>query len=200
MRGKEHKTDLEVNVGVPTLTSQGDKREKEHKTGPEVDVKVPTLTSLGRRGTARGLGGKRSWGEPARPLCHVRNEEILQPDIALEDCHSFEDRFLYIMKNLPTFAEKPELWDDPYFEDIMTEAEFANMTDQERHRYIMSMKDKWDNYAVMKTATERGMAQGLEQGLEQGREEVARKMKEDHVPVETIAKYSGLTEEQIKAL
>ena len=137
--------------------------------------------------------------------------EVERFDKKKEDCHSFEDRFLYIMKNLPTFAEKPELWDDPYFEDIMTEAEFANMTDQERHRYIMSMKDKWDNYAVMKTATERGMAQGLEQGLERGLElgraegraaldEMVRRMKEKGIHVETIAEISGLTVEQIKAL
>ena len=138
--------------------------------------------------------------------------EVARFDKKKEDCHSFEDRFLYIMKNLPTFAEKPELWDDPYFEDIMTEAEYANMDRHERAAYIRSMKDKWDNYAIMKTATrkgleqglEQGLKQGLEQGLEQGREEervaMARRMKADHIPAETIAKYSGLTEDQIKAL
>ena len=51
-------------------------------------------------------------------------------------CLCFEDRFLYIMKNLPTIAEKPELWDDPYFEDIMTEAEYANMDRHERDRFL----------------------------------------------------------------
>ena len=115
------------------------------------------------------------------------------------------------MKNLPTFAEKPELWDDPYFEDIMTEAEFANMTHQERHRYIMSMKDKWDNYAIMKTATRKGLEQGLKQGLEQGLaqgreerraalEEMVRRMKEKDIHVETIAEISGLRVEEIEAL
>ena len=34
----------------------------------------------------------------------------------------FEERFLWMMKNLPTFAEEPELWDDPYFTDFMEQA------------------------------------------------------------------------------
>ena len=36
-------------MGMPTLTSRGEKREKEQKTGLEVNVGVPTLTSRGEK-------------------------------------------------------------------------------------------------------------------------------------------------------
>ena len=48
--------------------------------------------------------------------------EVARFDKAQEECESFEDRFLYLMKNLPTFVEEPELWNDPYFEESMEEA------------------------------------------------------------------------------
>ena len=51
---------------------------------------------------------------------------------------------------------------------------------------------------------EEGMKTGLEQGLAQGAEqqalETARRMLGDNVSMETIVKYSGLTEEQVRAL
>ena len=41
---------------------------------------------------------------------------------------------------------------------------------------------------------------GMEKGMEKGVEKVAREMLRDNVPIETITKYSGLTEEQVRAL
>ena len=98
-----------------------------------------------------------------------------------------------MMKNLPTFVEKPELfWDDPYFEELMEEAEFANMTEEQRWRYALAMKQKWDYKNTIDYARK--------EGREEGKIEVAKEMLADNVPVETIMKYSGLTEEQVRAL
>lgn len=96
------------------------------------------------------------------------------------------------MKNLPTFAEKPELWDDPYFNDLMEEAAFANMTWEEQEKYIASMKQRWDFKNTLDFAEMKGMEKGVEK--------VAREMLKDNVPIDTIVKYSGLTEEQVRAL
>ena len=68
--------------------------------------------------------------------------EVARFDKPMQECKSFEERFLFLMKNLPTFAEKPELWDDPYFNDLMEEAAFANMTWEEQEKYIASMKQR----------------------------------------------------------
>ena len=90
--------------------------------------------------------------------------------------------------NLPTFAEKPDLWDDPYFEDMVQEAEFANMSFDEQEAYIQAMKHRWDYQNT------------IDYARKEGKIDVAKEMLADHVPVETIMKYTGLTEEQVRAL
>ena len=116
--------------------------------------------------------------------------EVARFDKPFEACKTFEDRFLYLMKNLPKFAESPKLWDDmdPYFEELMQEAKFANMSWEEQEKYVASMKQKWDYQNTLDFAEMKG------------REDVAREMVKDKVPVETIVKYTGLTEEQVRAL
>ena len=86
------------------------------------------------------------------------------------------------------------MWDDmdPYFTDLMKEAEFANMSWEEQEKYIASMKQKWDYQNTLDFAEMKGREEGIEN--------VAREMRKDNVPVETIVKYTGLTEEQVRAL
>ena len=119
--------------------------------------------------------------------------EVSRFDKPKEACNTFEERFLYLMKNLPTFAEEPELWDDPYFNEMMEEAEYAKMTMEQRYQYAMSMKQKWDYANQLAFAEQTGKAEGrMENGIES-----ARRMLEDHLPIETIAKYSGLSIDQV---
>lgn len=86
------------------------------------------------------------------------------------------------------------------------------MTDN-KERYINPYTDEskkifWDNYSVMKTATDKGHAKGLAEGLELGRAEGraeerivnARNLKRNGVPVDIIVKSIGLTEEEIDQL
>lgn len=122
--------------------------------------------------------------------------EVARFDKPKEACETFEDRFLYLMKNLPTFAEKPELWDDSYFDDFMKEAEFASMTWEEQEAYIASHKQAWD----LKNTHDFAIQQGLQQGREQQANEIARRMLEEKFDLDTIVRISGLTEEQVRAL
>ena len=114
--------------------------------------------------------------------------EVARFDKAQEECETFEERFLYLMKNLPTFAEEPALWNDPYFDEFMEEATFASMTFEEQEAYLASMKQKWDlensiEFREMKT-----------------RKETARRMLAKNYPISEIVDISGLTEEQVRAL
>ena len=36
-----------------------------------------------------------------------------------DECTSFEEKFLFYMKNLPTFAERPDTHQDQYFEELL---------------------------------------------------------------------------------
>ena len=92
------------------------------------------------------------------------------------------------MKNLPTFVETPELWDDPYFNEFMEQAEFASMSFEEQEAYIVSMKQKWDYDNSIEFAEQKGVLK------------VAKKMLKKGMSVEDIASCTDLTEEQINAL
>ena len=122
--------------------------------------------------------------------------EVARFDKRKEECLSFEDRFLFIMKNMSTFAEEPELWDDPYFNDLMEEAEFANMSFEEQEKYIASMKQKWDYQNTLAYARK----EGREEGKTQQAKETARRMLAKQYPLEAIVEISGLSEEQVRAL
>ena len=122
--------------------------------------------------------------------------EVARFDKAKEECETFEDRFLWMMKNLPHFAEKPELGEDPYFDEFMEQAEFANMSWEEQERYIAMMKQKWDYKNTMDFAR----AQGKAEERAERNIIIAKMMLADKEPMEKIVKYSDLTEEQIKAL
>ena len=85
-----------------------------------------------------------------------------------------------------------EKYINPYtdfgFKELFEQAEIARYSDDERWQYEESKKVFWDNYSVMETA------------LDNNRKEIARRMKTDGMSVELIAKYTGLTAEEIGIL
>ena len=132
--------------------------------------------------------------------------EVARFDKTKEQCQTFEDRFLFIMKNLPTFVETPELWadGDPYFQELLQEAEFANMTDRQLERYLARMMPQWDYENAMDYAEEKGRDLGRAEGraemkVEQKLED-ARALKQSGVDIKIIAQALELTEEQVRGL
>lgn len=108
---------------------------------------------------------------------------------------------MYLFKNLPTFAERPELfWDDPYFDEFLEVAEFVSMTPEEKRKYNEDLKMRYDYDNTIAYAKEQGFKQGIKQGVEQTQESTAKKMLADNVPAEVIAEYTGLSTEEIQKL
>ena len=106
-----------------------------------------------------------------------------------------------MMKNLPTFVEKPELfWDDPYFEELMEEAEFANMTEEQRWRYALAMKQKWDYKNTIDYAHDQGREEGRAEGARQKQEEIAQKLLAGGMALEDVADVTGLGPQEIEKL
>jgi len=89
---------------------------------------------------------------------------------------------------------------------------FLNMEEAERKRYERYLVNLHREKNILDTAKEEGLKEGreegLEEGLEQGREQgqqnekikAACKMKKDGMPLDLIAKYTGLSEAEISAL
>ena len=129
-----------------------------------------------------------------------------------DECSSFEEKFLFYMKNLPTFAERPDTHQDQYFEELLQSAEFLAMDMETQAMYEKRLKEMRDiqnveNYFRRVTLAEgreegrkQGIAEGREQGIAEGRAETAKNLLALGVPVQTIVAATGLTEEEIKRL
>ena len=111
---------------------------------------------------------------------------------------------------------KEKRYINPYidfgFKKLFEQAEIARFTPQDVREYEESVKIYRDLTNVVNTAErkgrEKGLAEGREEGLAEGRAEgreevrlnTARKMKADVMPLDLIAKYTGLTIEVIETL
>ena len=79
-------------------------------------------------------------------------------------------------------------------------AEVANFSKEEYAKYIRSENNYYDWDSIFRTAEKKGREEGLAEGKAEASRENAKKMKADGVPVELIAKYTGLSPEEIKGL
>ena len=126
--------------------------------------------------------------------------------------------FYYITQRLHFFPSKipQELLDSPEINKAVLQIEESAYSDAQLWGY----DEFWDAVRVEKTLVsdaerkgmekgmakgiEKGIAQGMEKGIAQGqsneRKETARRMKNDGIPPETIAKYTQLSIEEIEKL
>ena len=125
-----------------------------------------------------------------------------------DELETMFDKWMFVLHNLYRLLERPKALQDRVFQKLFEQAEIAKYNDMERRQYEESKKVFWDNYSVMKTAHDKGIAEGEKIGIEKGRvegekkksKEAALKMKADNLPVELISKYTGLTAEEIASL
>ena len=98
--------------------------------------------------------------------------EVEPFDKSYEDCSNFEEKFLYYMKNLPNFVEKPDTHNDKYFEDLLMEAEYLKMDNETQAQYERRVKEMRDAKNVedymIKTSIEKGLAEGMAKGMAEG--------------------------------
>ena len=126
------------------------------------------------------------------------------------------DKWLYFLKNLPDLERIPSIMKEKVFRKAFKKAELAAMPEKEREVYEHNLHDYWTYLATIETAENKGIAKGLAKGRAEGitkgiaigkaegRAEnsidIARNMKKDGVDPKTIAKYTGLSPEEIKRL
>ena len=107
-----------------------------------------------------------------------------------------------ILERMPWLAQ------DAVFRKLASIAEVAALSKEDRQKYDESLRKYRDTISVMEGQYQEGKEAGLAEGLEKGRAEglsegkvaIARSMKADKLPMETIMKYTGLTAEEIEAL
>ena len=98
----------------------------------------------------------------------------------------------------------PWLAQDAVFQKLASIADVASLSKQERLAYDENLRKYRDTIAVMEGQYLEGMEKGEVKGRAEGRAEAncdnARKMKADGMAIELIAKYTGLTTEEIAKL
>jgi predicted transposase/invertase (TIGR01784 family) len=138
------------------------------------------------------------------------------------------DKWLYALKNLPRLMERPAALQERIFKKFFDVAQTANLSQEEYFKYFESEKVYYDLDGAFRTASnkgfaqgmrkgmekgmqqgmekgmEKGMQQGMEKGMQQGMKKANRnnalRMKADGMPADLIAKYTGLSAEEIDKL
>ena len=138
------------------------------------------------------------------------------------------DRWMYLLKSLPTLQDRPKEIQGKTFDKLFKMAEINKLTPQEMKDYNKSILEYSDvrdaaNYAReegreegfkygkeegvregIKEGEEKGIKKGIEKGIEKGRKEtlteIAQLLLSENKPIDSIIKYTGLTAAEIEAL
>ena len=114
----------------------------------------------------------------------------------------------FCFKNMAVLDERPKMLTHRIFNKIFEVSELYNMDQETRDKVIRNMTTERDlrnqmAYARQEAIEEghaQGHAQGLAEGLAEGLVAVAKEMLADGMSLDKIAKYTGLSQEEIAAL
>ena len=146
--------------------------------------------------------------------------EVEKFDKGEDELETDLDKWLYLLKNMSNLLERPERLRDRIFTKLFDVAELAQLDDKDRTNYIKSMNTERDTYNQIeyaretgreeghKVGKEEGLKEGKEEGIKEGREEgakqksfdIAKRMLEKGIAIETISELTGLTEKEISEL
>ena len=125
-----------------------------------------------------------------------------------EDLSSETDIMIYLIKNMGELKTRSKKLANKNLDKLFEVSMFANMETEAQSRYLDEMMWEIDQRAVRKYARKKAMAEGhaegLAEGLAEGRAktiaEIAKKMQAEGLTLEAISSYTGLSQEEIKAL
>jgi len=129
-----------------------------------------------------------------------------------EELKTMYDKWLFVLHNLSRLMKRPAALQERIFTRLFEQAEIARYTPEERQDYEDSLKVYRDMKNVLDTAELKGLKKGIEQGMEKGlkrgleqgasdeRKKNAKAMKTLGLPLETIAKVTGMAIVDIEKL
>ena len=134
--------------------------------------------------------------------------EIAKFDKTEDELVTLYDKWLYVLKNLSRLDERPAALKEKVFTKLFKEAEIAKFTPTELKEYEDSLKAYRDVKNSIDTALEKGREEGREKGREEGREEgknlkaiqIAKKMLDAGMDIDTIINMTDLSKSEIEKL
>ena len=117
--------------------------------------------------------------------------------LELSECKTRRDFLFYWFKYSWAYESIPEALEDvPLIKDVVEASWIAGFSQEKLENYEMDMKTELDYRWELKQER----LEGREEGREEGRVETAKNFKCNGVPLELIAKCTGLSIETIEAL
>lgn len=124
-------------------------------------------------------------------------------------CHdspeaSFVEKIGYALNNMESFERRPDSLAGEFFDLLFNSADISKFANEDKIKYLNDMTTERDIQNQIEYSNEEGYRKGKAEGRVEGRAEgielVAANLKAEGLPLNVIAKATGLTEEQIKAL
>lgn len=143
-------------------------------------------------------------------------------------CNTLLEKFIFSMKYMHLLTEPPKSFTDQLLDGLYRATELASMSLETRELYDHNMRTELDIIAEREYARQvaladgrregreeglaegrkeglvegkkEGLAEGKKEGLAEGKKEIAKAMLADKMAPERVAKYTGLTVEEVKAL
>ena len=113
---------------------------------------------------------------------------------------SLVEKVGYALNHLPALDGRPAGFDGEIFDLLFSSADLHNFAPDDKIKYLNDMTTERDIRNQIAFAKDKGFEEGREEGKTKKQLEIARDMFRDNVDIGFIAKYTKLSEEQIKAL
>ena len=111
--------------------------------------------------------------------------EVAKFDKSEDELETDLDKWLYLLKNMSTLLERPAALRDRVFGRLFDVAEYARLDDEERKKYVEAMNTTRDTFNMIAYARK------------QTSYEIARRMIDKGLDMDTILDVTGLTKEDI---
>ena len=126
----------------------------------------------------------------------------------LEQLNTNFERWIYLLKNIPTFENRPPELRGKVFDKLFKYAEIEQLSQNEMEEYkksVLEYDDIQDAIEYAKgVAVESGRKEGLEEGMQKGIREgltaIAKKCLQKGMPLDEIADLTGLTKPEVQSI
>ena len=117
------------------------------------------------------------------------------------ELQSHYDKWMFVLKNLGRFQQRPPALQERIFQKFLDVAEIASFTPNERYAYRDSQKYKWDIQNSMDTYLDQGRVEGKIEGKIEGKTEMILKLlKAGKMDLQEIAQMAELSVEQVQEI
>jgi hypothetical protein len=109
------------------------------------------------------------------------------------------DKWIYVLKHLPSLDDRPEVLQERVFERVFRVAEIKNLTPDEQFAYRVSQMHRWDMHNVVETAIRRAKEQKYTAAEKMYEEEKQARIEKEKIRAERLSEQAVAYEKELTA-